>query len=258
MLSLKSLACLTVLTISQLPVLLAAPEPQSYLKQATISETAGTIRIVANNPRPLTQVLDSLRQKYGWTVSYEDPQFISKLDLVETVDSTNHALKISLPGGGLFSVEFPSAAAEEEKTLQLVVDAYNRSNNPGRFELRKGELRNFSIVGAQARDSHDQISREPVLLDLPITLAAEQRTASETVRLICQELAARSRLAVTVGVSPRRILDQTPVTVGGAPKPARDLLLQTLTSTHRNFYWHLLFDANSKNYFLELHLSQTP
>jgi hypothetical protein len=253
--SLNSLTCVVLLTGSLLSSQ-TARETKSYLKQAEVSETAGKIQIVANSPRPLAQILDSLREKYGWAVSYEDPQFISELDLVDAQDSTNHARKTNLPRGGVFSVEFPSAA-EEEATLQLVVDLYNRSKNPGRFELRKSEQRNFSVVGVEARDRHGQMSRRRVVFDVPITLAIRPRTASDTVRVICRQVVAQRGVPVTVGVSPRNVLDQTVLTVGGANISARDLLLRTLAATRRPIYWRLLFDPNSKGYFLDIHLTPT-
>jgi hypothetical protein len=123
--------------------------------------------------------------------------------------------------------------------------------------LRKTELRHFAVVGVEAHDNRGQVSRQRAPFDLPITLSIRPRTASDAVRMICRAVAAKSGVPVTPGVSPRRILDQAPVTVGGTPKPARDLLLQTLSATHRSFYWQLLFDPNSKGYFLEIHLIQT-
>jgi len=56
---------------------------ESYSKQATISEAGGKIRLVANDARPLAQALNTLQQKYRWRVNYEDPQYTSKLDLID-------------------------------------------------------------------------------------------------------------------------------------------------------------------------------
>jgi hypothetical protein len=249
---------LSLLAMSQ-SVSQSAPEPGSYLKQAAISEAGGAIHIVADSPRPLVQTLDALQQKYGWVVDYEDPQFISELDLVKTGDSGNRApnskLSARLPAGGSFTVEFPANAPDEEKILQLVVDSYNQSDNPGRFELRSGKSGTF-VVGAEARDARGQISHQRAVFDVPITLAERQRTASDTVNLICRKISAQRGIPVTVGVSPRRLLDHISVTVGGTKVSARDLLIQTLTSTHHRLYWRLLFDPNSKGYFLNIHSSR--
>jgi len=251
--------CVTYIgLLSASPLSQTTGDTTSYLKQATISETAGTVHVVANSPRPLAQTLDALQQKYGWVVDYEDPRFISKLDLVEVNDSGQLAHKPNrvsrLPGGGAFSVEFPASGVEEEKVLQLVVDSYNRSNNPGRFELRKSKSGAVVVVGTEARDARGQISRQRVLFDAPITLAPAQRTVSNTLKLICRVLSEHRGVAVSVGVSPRRLLDHTNAKVGGTNISARDLLLQALTATHRNFSWQLFYDPNSKGYFLNLHL----
>jgi hypothetical protein len=253
----KCAACLSLLVISQ-AISQTTRESRSYLKQAAISETAGTVHIVANSPRPLAQTLDALQQKYGWVVDYEDPQFNSKLDLVEAEDAANRAsaskLPMRVPGGGQFSVDFPATTTEEDKILQIVVDAYNGSNNPGRFELRRSKQGAFSVVGMAAHDQRGQLSKQPVVFDLPITLANRKRTASATVKLICQKIAEHYHIAVTIGVTPRSLLEQD-VTVGGTKVSARELLLQTLASNRHNFYWRLLFDPNSKGYYLDIHLS---
>jgi hypothetical protein len=77
------------------------------------------------------------------------------------------------------------------------------------------------------------------------------------VDLICRKIAEHRGIAVTVGVTPRGVLDHADVTVGGTQVAARDLLLQTLMSTHRNLYWRLLYDPNSKGYFLDIHVIRT-
>jgi hypothetical protein len=256
----KYVACLSVVITSQ-AIPQTTRQTGSYLKQATISEVAGMIHITANSPRPLAQTLDALQQKYGWVVGYEDPQFISRLDLVDTADPVSHTPNANLPpwlpGGGPFTVEFPASSPEEQKTLQIVVDSYNQSDNPGRFEIRKGRQDSFSVVGAEARDARGQLSHQRVLFDEPLTIATRQRTVSDTVNLICHKVARQRRVTVTVGVSPRNLMDHTAVTVGGTKVSARDFLLQTLTSTHRNLYWRLLFDPDSKGYFLDIHLLRT-
>lgn len=233
------------------PAVSQAPkEKNSYLRQAEVHETGGTIQVVANSPRPLAQVLDALIQKYGWAVDYEDPQFISKLDLVESAGPGNQ----TLPGGGRFSVEFPARNPEKEKILQLVVDSYNKSDNPGRFELRKSGQDTFVVVGAQARDVKGQLSHQQALFDTPITIKTGKRSVSDTLKFICQTVAERQPILVTIGVSPRGLLDTTEVEVGGVQVPARELLLQSLALTHRRLYWRLLFDPSSKGYWLDIHL----
>lgn len=223
---------------------------RAYLKEATVSQAAGRVRIDANSPRPLAQVLDALRKKYGWVVNYEDPQYVSSVDLAPAPDTD---LQSQVPAGGPFSVEFPAAAPDQEKTLRLVVDSYNRSKNPGHFELRGNGQGSFFVVGTSAHDEKGGVSPQQVLFDIPVTLPTEERTITDTVNLICQQITAQSHITVTLGVSPRSLLDRSAVKVGGTKVPAREVLLQSLAATHHNLYWRLLFDPNSKGYFLSIH-----
>ncbi len=226
------------------------PEKHSYLRQAEVHETKGTVQIVANSPRPLAQVLDALFQKYGWMVDYEDPRFTSKMDLTESDGPS----KQIVPSGGSFTVEFP-ANMEKEKVLQLVTDSYNKSTNPGRFELRKVQD-TFAVIGVQARNSQGQLSPQKPLFDAPITVKKQKQNISDTLKLICQTLSKRTGTAITIGVTPRNLLDRGQIEVGGAQLAARDLVLQSLTLPDHQFYWRLVFDPGSKGYWLDIHTPQ--
>ncbi len=254
----------------------------AYLRQATISQTAQTVHITANSPRPLQQTLEALHLKYGWAVDYEDPQYVSQLDLLEAPASHS-----KVPSGGSFSVEFPAVPDEcrttnkentqtnkpaetpappktaqdleecrEEKTLRLVVDAYNHSKNPGQFELRRSQQGTFDVVGTGAHDEKGVITQQQPLFDVPVTLATEERTISATIDLIFQAIAQQNHSVVNLGISPRTILDHTTVKVGGTKVAARELLRQCFIASHHNLYWQLLFNPESKEYYLNVHAAR--
>jgi hypothetical protein len=239
---------------------------QSYSKQATISETDGKIRLVANDSRPLAQALDALQQKYGWPVNYEDPQYTSKLDLVDAKSLQDKSSypngQHRVPSGGSFTAELgavpPHGLPDEAKALQELIDSYNRSSNPGRFELRVDRTEQaFDVVGTAAHDTHGRVPQQPVLLDLPITIDTQERTFSDTVDLICQKLAEKTHVTITFGVHPLG-LDRVHVTVGGKDLAGRSLLRHVIGATGRKLCWRLLFDPDSGGYFLNLQLAKRP
>ena len=234
---------LSVRAFSQAPVARGA-----YLKDATISEDAGTVRVVANSPRPLEQVLDALQQKYRWVVNYEDPQYVTTADYVENAGSDHSRI----PAGRSFSVEFP-VGTTEEKVLRLVVDAYNKSSNPGHFEVRQPADGSFDVVGTEAHDEKGRILAQQVPLDISVTLPIEERSINETVDRICEEVTKQLHYDFNLGISPRSFLLRTTAKIGGTNKSAREFLTQSLTATHQRLYWRLLFDPNSKTYLLNLH-----
>jgi hypothetical protein len=267
----------------------------TYAKQATISETSGKLRLVANDSRPLAQALTALQQKYGWLVNYEDPQYVSKLDSTSVKGPDGER---RLPSGGEFTVELgpastPAVPPDEQKTLQLLVDSYNKSSNPGRFELReeapivkdpaindqagkdqsskdqprkdqpgkdsanKAPLRIFSVVGTSAHDSQGKISPQSVLLDLLITISAQERSFSDTADLICQNLTDKSHTKVSLGVYPLG-LARSNVTIGGKDLAARDYLARAIEATSRKLVWRVFYDPDSNSYILNLHQVRVP
>ncbi len=227
----------------------------SYLRQASITETTEAVHITANSPRPLLQALDALRHKYGWAVNYEDPAYTSNVDIVESHDDPSHSL---LPAGGIFHVEFPVRSPLEEQTLHLIVDAYNQSPNPGRFEVRRTSEGRFDVVGTSARNRANEISPRQPLLDTPVTLPARQRTIADTINLLCHVLAVQNHASVSVGILPKALVTFTQVKIGGGGKvPARELLIQSLQAPGRNLYWSLFFDPASKGYVLNIHTAKS-
>jgi len=221
-----------------------------YLKDAAVSETKDSVHITANSPRPLAQVLEALQKKYGWVVDYEDPQYTASQDLTE---GSSNGQSLKYPSGGSFSVEFPAKSPDEEKTLRLIVDAYNHSKNPGQFELRRGPDRRFSVVGNGAHDEKGAVTPQTPPLDVPVTLSADERSVGDTLDLLCEELTKQSHVDVVIAVSPRSLLSKNSAKIGGTKIQARELLLQNLAATHHSLYWILLYDPNTKGYFLSIH-----
>jgi hypothetical protein len=264
MLSIRYAICLTVLggfaAVAQQPqtappAKAPAPETSSFMKQATITQNEGTLHIAANSPRPLAQVLDALRQKFGWPVEYEDPRYMAKVDMVEKPGPNDSVF--TFPSGGSFTVDVPAGAGStpppEDKTLQLIVDAYNQSKNPGRFGLRQAEGDRYSVVGVGAQDDSGKIVAQEPALDVAISFPEESRTATATVDLMCQKISSATRTPMMLGVNPRVLMDNNKVKVGGAKTTARTLLARTLDGVGHPVYWRMLFDPKSKSYYLDVH-----
>jgi len=247
-----------VLLLISVSVLAQAPKDSSvYLKHATVTEAKGVLHIVSNTPRPLDQVLEAVQNKYGWVVGYEDPQYLLPKDLVDGPSSAGSPSQ-QLPSGGSFSIEFPANAPDEDKTLHLIVDSYNHSKNPGQFEVRRGPEGIFYVVGVGERDEKGGVAPQSPPLDVQVTLPSEDRSLTDTLDLLCQEITKQSHSDVVVAVSPRSVLMKTNAKIGGSKIPARDLFLQILAATHHKLYWRLLYDPGSKGFFLNVHSLREP
>jgi len=210
--------------------------------------------IAGSGPRPLQQALGALRLKYNGAVSYEEPQYLSARALVEDPHTKGSFIPASKP----FSVEIPPVqsatdAPAQEKSLQVIVDAYNHSGNPGQFEVRKTEGKAISVVGVAAIDDKGAFSPQKPLLDSPIIIPAKERTIADTVDLLCQQLTDATHIPLSVGISPRSLVDHTNVHLGGDKTSARTILAQALAASTAPLYWQLVYDPNSKGYVLNIH-----
>jgi hypothetical protein len=240
--------CLIVLLA--LPLLSQTTSPSTYLKSATVTEVAGKVHIKAISPRPVSQVLDALLEKYGWLVDYEDPQYTSAADTVEAPGPRGIT---KYPSGGAFNFEFSAKAPEEEKVLGQVLDAYNKTDNPGRFDLRNDGNGSFYVIGAAAREEKGAIAKQMILLDLTVNVPAEERSITDTLNQVCEELSVESHVQVIIGISPRSLLDHNKVKLSGSKATGRDLLRRSLEATHHKLYWRLIYDPSSKSYYLDIH-----
>lgn len=228
----------------------ATSSGDSAAKAATAS---APMTVTGKGARPLEQALDGVRVKYGWLVSYEDPQYLVAKDLKDSVAVPNS----KIPAGTFFSADIPAADTAgnppEEKSLQALVDAYNHSNNPGRFELRKGEDSAMTVVGVGESDDKGGVSSQKPLLDTVITIPEAERSIGATVELLCKAVADETHMPVTVGVTPRAVVDFTNVKAGGTKVPARTILAQAIAASTHPIYWRLLYDPDAKGFMLNIH-----
>jgi hypothetical protein len=230
----------------------------SQIKKPLIYQIGDIVHINADGPRPLLRALDALQEKYGWGVDYEDPGYSANLNLSGNPPLSpqrRHPNNGAVKSEGL-TVEFNSSPAsgrppDEDSVLKMIVDAYNRSETPGRFELRRERDGRFEVVGVAVLEPSGQVVSQQPILDLSITIAARSRSANETVTLICQKLSQKSRVQVSAG-DISKIHVRGTIKVGGTNLSARKLLSRMLTATGDNSHWRLLYDASIKSYELDL------
>jgi hypothetical protein len=241
-----------------------ASQPGQQSPQASYPVTSPlpteTLSITGTSPRPLQRVLEGLRLKYGWSVSYEDPQYLSPQDVVDDPRSKGNLI----PAGKTFSMDLPPTPSPtdvppRDKTLQLIVDAYNHSGNPGVFELLNtgtGEDA-VSVVGHDKTGDNAASPQNP-FLDTLITVPSAERPVVESLDLICKALTDSTHMGISLGVTPRAWVDHTPAKIGGTQVPARTILAQALAASGHPLYWQLLFDPNTKQYLLNVHSVHVP
>lgn len=245
----------------------AAQARRSYSRFAIIDHNDAVAKVTANDPRPLFQAVEALQDEYGWRgwrIDYEDPPYGGRDELIDSTDPAWRAAHpdekgATVPSGGLFVSIYPEALNEEwssaeiETALAKVVSDYNESGNPGKFAIQKEAEKRFAVVGTSIKDEAGHDRQVASILDVPISLPRDERTADETLSLITERLSAKTGVKVGYGGfagMADNCAIQSRVTVGGQNRPARALLMQTVDHTSCVRIWRLLYNTEDRTYIL--------
>ena len=226
----------------------------SEIKKPLIYQIGEYVHINATGERPLLQAIDALQQKYGWVIDYEDPQYLvapgSSRNLASPVHRL-HAMATSANANG-FSVQFqvPANVPPDEVTvLSTIVDAYNQSGGPGRFQLVK-ESKRLDVVGVAAINAQgESVTQQPVL-DSRITVASRPRSVDAAVAAICEKVSQAAKVRISTDEAEHNA--RTSISLSGSPATARSLLSQVLSAIGSKFYWRLTYDSGVKSYRLTI------
>ena len=241
--------------------ILCNAQRRDYLKTAEVEERRGVVRVFANDPRPLAQALCAITKRNEWLVDYEDPPYAGNFEMVDATNpewraSHPNTPPVMVPNGGAFEFKYDEALTAnpngEKQVLEALVSAYNQTGNPGRFEVRELSLdwrpwsvshKRYAIVGVAIRGDREKLQPVDPILDTLITLPIRERSASETIRLIGDEVFAKRQVKVIEGGFANNALIHSRVTVGGTNVSARSLLLQTLGAlANPSMGWRAKYD----------------
>jgi hypothetical protein len=239
---------------------LAQSARPAFFNRARIQHSGATVTVTANDSMPLSQAIDALRLEYGWRINVESAPCYSRFDLADDTGPEWRAAHpdsrgVTGPSGGLFIANFTdpgdgSDFSAEYRTISAIVNAYNATNNPGRYVLLRGPYGGLTVVGTGVRDETGALVEVPPLLGAHINLVASSRTVEGTLEAIRGALQLATGKEVLDGDFSHSLLLNTHATVGGEGVAARELLEEALSSTGRALEYDLSYDADSDNYVL--------
>jgi hypothetical protein len=202
--------------------------------------------------------MGALNRQHGWHVNYQDPRY-GQADLVDTTAPSwlrehphgPHAYGVA---GGAFHTKIAVDGYFPDDPMQILpalVEAYDRSGNPGRFELRRVNQDSFDVVPAAAADGP-----QTPLLDTVMSFdAPDADRAPVTLRRFCEELSRQSGQAVVFGGfgSPsQNRLDQARIEQHSQRQPAREIIRQLYRQVGSTDCWRLPYDPDAKSFWLRM------
>jgi len=233
------------------------------------AQTSETISV--DDPRPIAAVLQVLENKYGYAITYEDPEFTNSQDIKDATSevAAKHAgrsngKRILIPKGGAFQFRYnvENGKPQEDATtlLRRMVTEYGNLGH-STFTVQTREARNkteWHVVPAKVHDESGMLTDYSALLDRVISIPSKERSALEMLGEICQQLTLVSGRRVGVGNVPTNPLISYHAELEASNESARDALTKLLSRFQNQLVWQLFFDPGLKWYILNIHLVTPP
>jgi hypothetical protein len=248
---------------------------------STHSVVAQTVQSVTplniDDPRPVAKAIDELVARYGYVITYEDPRHAYEADLQDVTSQVRRdmdhyppgkAPKIIVPRGGKLTINLPSTASVNTQTVAAVLDQLTRSQSTrgegGHFRvLQSGDI--FHVVPSEIRDRNGNWAAQSSILDVPISLPAENRGKTEMLAAIVTAVSSTARVKMVLGggigggiFNPNRPASYS---LGADNEPARDVLVRALILLNdpkagawisQRLRWELFYGADENTYFLNI------
>lgn len=230
------------------------------------AQGAGVEKLSVDDPRPLAEALKKLEDKYGWVITYEDPFYLHESEIVDVTESASRGRdnsggrRLLIPKGGPLSVEYDKPAdgqrpADPSQLVQQLLDAHAVKGYAGRFRLESDGRAIHVIPTAYTDRAGELVQQEPVL-DAVITLPAGEHSGLQTVQAICDAVSQATGTQVVVATLPVNLFARhrdRQSRVNLKAREALESLLESVGDGQTNLSWRLLFDPDTKTYFLNIH-----
>jgi hypothetical protein len=213
--------------------------------------------LTLDSPRPVATVIRALASDYGRLVTYEDPWYEDRDDMIDATDNVHVDAPQSLapddqrlivPRGGAFKLEFDNNTTTVG-IVQGTLDVAAELNSTLVFRISQKNGYTH-VIGYAARNSDGTLVMQRSLLDTPISFASQPRTAGECIDVIKRTLAATAKVTIVdgtflydLGVRGDPALKKYPSVANH--EPARDVLRKALVAISADrgpMSWQLIYN----------------
>ncbi len=207
--------------------------------------------IIVDDPRPVAKAAEILSAKYGYVVTYEDPEYQYEGDVREVTQevakSASPKNRVLVPAGGALTIRnlkglaHIDAAARGRAMVAAVIEAQGAEPSQG-GTFRIAESRGMiHIIPQKVRDANGEwVSARPVL-DTIITIPQRTRSGLEMLREICEALSKKTGETVVLGAISLNAFSRIQVTNGADNVPAREVLSILLGASAAKMSWQLFY-----------------
>ena len=225
---------------------------------AVRAQQGGTAELTVNDPRPLAAAIVELERRYGWQVTYEDPQYEFVADVTDVTlavrNDGNISKRVIVPAGGHFAFRYSlpgTAAPNPNVVLAQLLEAYHDSTSSARFRLiRTASV--LHVVPVQSNDAKGFLKDRSSRLDRTIRVAGGRRLLE--VLQDALKAASTADVELALGAAPLGLLTSTRIPDGNITGTTRDVLVNLLSTTGRPLSWQLFCQPQTTMCFVNLHV----
>jgi hypothetical protein len=228
--------------------------PDRFWTAGKVTHAAGSATVAASDPRPLWMAMNALEREYGWVIDFDDPIWTESDTTAQNNpvwDAQHPGNPSRMPSGTSFQstyAEGPDTSRSPVIVVTKVVQDYNASDNPGRFEVRRSPSGRIGIIGAPRDPSQTHVD----VLDTRVSFPSEPLGSLGALDKLVKLLSAASGVKIVLGSIPYNLLGSASTKAPQGSVPARDILASIAESTDMPLMWDLLYDYDSRSYFLNL------
>lgn len=172
---------------------------------ATVDVSVDRVTFTVESARPVAKAVQTLVERYGQLITYEDPRYAFQEDLEDYTVRVRRDLsrypsgkapRVIGPRGGELTVS--SSSTDAEAILPQLLQAQAASARGGRFRLERTD-KFFHVVPAEIRDRNGNWAAQASVLDVSISLPDQERADYEMVAAICRAVSAAAHIKVAPG-----------------------------------------------------------
>jgi hypothetical protein len=216
----------------------------------------GSILLKIDSGRPVGRAVRTLQTRYGYVITYEDPQYTDEDDLQNVSASvvrnySNYAPgtapKVIVPKGSQLTLHLPASlnigTQDLNAILQQLVRAQATGPRGGHFRVEQtGEV--FHVIPTEVRDRNGNWSPHASILGTPISLPEQDRGEEELYQQIADALKAARHIGIRVLINGGWVIGRPApelrTTMGATQEPARTVLSRALQLHPVRRTWALL------------------
>lgn len=238
----------TALWLAMCPAFDALPA-----RASTQESTQVRIEVV-NVPRPVSEAIRQIEERFGIVVTYEDGSYVAPVDIVEVPevlrqDGTTSRRHRVMRADSITVAHTPTVASVDAQVWEVLgrlLAQWNRAPHSGQFRLDR-VVGGYHIIPVARKGKSGSAEPYSSPLDTLVAFPSEERDGLELMSVLAQAISAGSGRQVFEGVMPRKRLSQAKLVLGADNQPARQILWNVLQAIDPALSWQVLCEVGDNS-----------